>query len=192
VIADSAKATFDKDKRKLSVCMKTMKITSQLKTMDASFQDLSLDAGEVSEKIGEDLASGDDGGSAYDVPSFNDNGINTPLQPLFEDPFEEDSGNCSPEVGSPAEKKTVRFSDDVKQLIFRSNSSILGQRKKNQRKAKSRRKRLNSVESTSSVDEDDEFGGGDGAAKAVRQRFSSGGSISSLDDEDFSKYSASY
>ncbi|KAF2881948.1 hypothetical protein ILUMI_24221 [Ignelater luminosus] len=47
-----------------------------------------------------------------------------------------------PEEGemSTSLKKTVRFNDVVSRQLFRSNSSILGQRKKNQRKAKAKKR----------------------------------------------------
>lgn len=41
-------------------------------------------------------------------------------------------------VGST--KKTVRFSENISQQLFRSNSSILGQKKKNQRKARNKKR----------------------------------------------------
>lgn len=40
-------------------------------------------------------------------------------------------------------KKCVRFSDQIAKTVFRANSSILGQRKKNQRKARNRKKMTN-------------------------------------------------
>jgi dynein assembly factor 2 len=59
---------------------------------------------------------------------------------LKEEEIEEEDENGSDKV-----KKTVRFSDTVKRQLFRSNSSILGQRKKNQRKQKKKTKRRMSL-----------------------------------------------
>lgn len=68
-------------------------------------------------------------------------------------------------MGTSPKEKTVRFNEAVQEQLFRSNSSILGQRKKNQRKAKNKRKargRLSSEGSVSSMDEDDlSIGGGE-------------------------------
>ncbi|XP_023220506.1 protein kintoun-like isoform X1 [Centruroides sculpturatus] len=55
--------------------------------------------------------------------------------------------DCTP-VGSfdssgEKPKKCVRFSDQIAKTVFRANSSILGQRKKNQRKARNRKKMAN-------------------------------------------------
>ncbi|XP_046992453.1 protein kintoun [Schistocerca americana] len=47
-------------------------------------------------------------------------------------PEEEESGT--------EHKKTVRFNDDVSEKIYRNNSSILGQRKKNQRKIRNKKR----------------------------------------------------
>lgn len=47
-------------------------------------------------------------------------------------PEEEESGT--------EQKKTVRFNDDVSEKIYRNNSSILGQRKKNQRKIRNKKR----------------------------------------------------
>lgn len=44
------------------------------------------------------------------------------------------------EVMSSSMKKTVRFNDNVTRQLFRSNSSILGQKKKNQRKARNKKR----------------------------------------------------
>lgn len=78
--------------------------------------------------------------------------------------LQEESQECS--MGTSLKEKSVRFSEAVQQQLFRSNSSILGQRKKNQRKAKNKRKargRLSSEGSVSSMDEDDILQFGDGA-----------------------------
>lgn len=59
--------------------------------------------------------------------------------------------------GSPNHEKSVRFSDSVQRQLYRSNSSILGQKKKNQRRNKNKRKvreRANSEGSVSSLDVD--------------------------------------
>jgi len=48
---------------------------------------------------------------------------------------EEEDGSGSYKV-----KKTVRFSDTIRRQLFRSNSSILGQRKKNQRKQRKKKR----------------------------------------------------
>ncbi|CRL03821.1 CLUMA_CG016371, isoform A [Clunio marinus] len=56
-------------------------------------------------------------------------------------------------------KKTVRFSDIIKRQIFRSNTSILAQKKKNQKKKASRKRALDRRHSEGSESEkhDDEF-----------------------------------
>ncbi|XP_017887141.1 protein kintoun isoform X2 [Ceratina calcarata] len=57
-------------------------------------------------------------------------------------------------------KKTVRFNDVVSRQLFRSNSSILGQRKKNQRKLRNKRRaheRRMSESENSETDERDKF-----------------------------------
>ncbi|CAG7718082.1 unnamed protein product [Allacma fusca] len=60
---------------------------------------------------------------------------------------------------SPFNKdKSVRFNEAIQRQLYRSNSSIFGQRKKNQRKSRNKRKargRLNSEGSVSSMDEED-------------------------------------
>lgn len=71
-------------------------------------------------------------------------------------------------------EKSVRFKDGVQQQLFRSNASILGQRKKNQRKLKNKRKargRLNSEGSVSSMDEED----GSGISESRMGIFQKGG-----------------
>ncbi|KAJ9584436.1 hypothetical protein L9F63_021220, partial [Diploptera punctata] len=53
------------------------------------------------------------------------------------------SESCIPEEAAEEEretKKTVRFNDIVSQKTYRTNSSILGQRKKNQRKTRNKRR----------------------------------------------------
>ncbi|PSN39224.1 Protein kintoun [Blattella germanica] len=53
------------------------------------------------------------------------------------------SESCIPEEGTEEEretKKTVRFNEVVSQKTYRTNSSILGQRKKNQRKTRNKRR----------------------------------------------------
>nr|XP_023018354.1 protein kintoun [Leptinotarsa decemlineata] len=52
-------------------------------------------------------------------------------------------------------KKTVRFNDVVTQQLFRSNSSILGQKKKNQRKAKNKKRALERRHSESEASGDE-------------------------------------
>lgn len=85
---------------------------------------------------------------------------------LFQDQFESlESLSESNELlfgedsSSPPREKSVRFSDSVQRQMYRSNSSILGQRKKNQRKNKNKRKnreRHNSEGSASSFEDDTE------------------------------------
>jgi len=50
-------------------------------------------------------------------------------------------------LSSSSSKKTVRFNEKVQENVFRPNSSILGQRKKNQKKQQRKRKRTNSGDS---------------------------------------------
>jgi len=65
---------------------------------------------------------------------------------LKEEEFEEEDESDSCKV-----KKTVRFSETIHRQLFRSNSSILGQRKKNQRKQRNK-KRHDSHTLSSSAD----------------------------------------
>jgi len=51
-----------------------------------------------------------------------------------------ESDESTTESSSPTTEKIVRFSDCVKRQLYRSNSSILGQRKKNQKRSKNKRK----------------------------------------------------
>ncbi|CAG9865023.1 unnamed protein product [Phyllotreta striolata] len=62
-----------------------------------------------------------------------------------------------PEDGevSSSEKKTVRFNDVVMSQLFRSNSSILGQKKKNQRKARNKKRALERRHSESEASGDE-------------------------------------
>ncbi|XP_018324059.1 protein kintoun [Agrilus planipennis] len=53
-------------------------------------------------------------------------------------------------------KKTVRFNDVVSKQVFRSNSSILGQRRKNQRKAKAKKRAHEKKHSESELSENEE------------------------------------
>jgi hypothetical protein len=60
---------------------------------------------------------------------------------------------------SSGTEKCVRFSDQVQRQLYRSNSSILGQRKKNQRKNKNKRKNRERHSSEGSVSS---YDGGEG------------------------------
>ncbi|XP_057653692.1 protein kintoun isoform X1 [Diorhabda carinulata] len=62
-----------------------------------------------------------------------------------------------PEDGqvSSSEKKTVRFNDVVMSQLFRSNSSILGQKKKNQRKARNKKRAMERRHSESEASGDE-------------------------------------
>ncbi|KAJ8977465.1 hypothetical protein NQ317_014552 [Molorchus minor] len=68
-----------------------------------------------------------------------------------------------PEDGevSASLKKTVRFNDVVTRQLFRSNSSILGQKKKNQRKAKNKKRAHDRRHSESEASENDDKKEGD-------------------------------
>jgi len=171
-----SKAAFDKDARKLVITLKTVvkynhtRITYDAETDQDQVDDKEDEIGTASRQCDSDIS--------IHQKSFPEN-IPKPAH-LKQETFS--SSGESTEIGSPGLKKTVRFSDDVQKQVYRSNSSILGQKKKNQRKAKNKRKvreRLNSGESIS-----DEDGSARSLGKNTRERFNSGGSFSSMDDEE--------
>lgn len=71
--------------------------------------------------------------------SFSNNGESNSA---LDDWCEEEELDEDGEGESQKVKKTVRFSNVVRKQLFRSNSSILGQRKKNQRKSRNKAKKL--------------------------------------------------
>ncbi|XP_076029504.1 PIH1 domain-containing protein Nop17-like [Oratosquilla oratoria] len=105
--------------------------------------------------------------SSFDLEGLEDE--------VLEKEEEEEEGN---ESSSPGSKKTVRFSEVVSKQLFRSNSSILGQRAKNQRKALKKRRaqerKLSESDqeitgSKKSDDEDDDEDEGVGAEEEIVQ-----------------------
>ncbi|CAL8111471.1 unnamed protein product [Orchesella dallaii] len=200
VHGDSAKATFDKDKRKLSVTLRVVQ-----RKIDKS-KVLPLPSSEVKEGMylrgesgpdeNDDEVFKDVGGAgdavflqSLEKPvevisawSKNDHGIKgilkrtgrvrsrsesfvdkmTLLRTGKDESISLESLNEEVESDevlstSPTHEKSVRFSDAVQRQLYRSNSSILGQKKKNQRKNKNKRKtreRANSEGSASSLDAD--------------------------------------
>lgn len=210
-----SKATFDKDKRKLEVTMRTVQKPretferSEPKAINNSTDSdqglgLSESFDESEAKPSDHGGDGDNKVDDMDAVFVNDSqiinggcfksssldsacgGLLSRSSSCFDDDTEDSS--AVPNYGSPNTKKTVRFSDSVQKQLYRSNSSILGQKKKNQRKSKNKRKareRLNSGESVSSLSIDDEEDSADGFSfgRKLRERFDSGGSVSSIDEE---------
>ncbi|CAH0554606.1 unnamed protein product [Brassicogethes aeneus] len=74
----------------------------------------------------------------------------------FDSVIPEEDGEVSTSL-----KKTVRFNDTIKRQLFRSNSSILGQKKKNQRKARNKKRAHDRRHSESELSEVDEKQEGD-------------------------------
>ncbi|XP_021945684.1 protein kintoun isoform X2 [Folsomia candida] len=208
VFPESAKAKFEKDKRKLHVTMKTVQIQKPLEAIMRQLSD-DIDVFE-SDGASEDFHEGhtrrlveeikakvSEADVGYESTESNEN-IPTVINGniVVKSILKGSSNNIrcrskseswidhmdhlqkedfalsleslsesnelltlSESSGSPNENKSVRFSDRIQQKIYRSNSSILGQRKKNQRKNKNKRKnreRHNSEGSASSFDEDHE------------------------------------
>ena len=177
---EKSKASFDKDKRKLMITMKTIpKRRESVKFVpDEPDHEVFFESKGLSSDSSLDLEHEVNSDRKVSAPE------DIPSRVTLKTVTSSSSGE-STDIGSPSVKKTVRFNDEVQRQIYRSNSSILGQKKKNQRKAKNKRKareRLNSGESVSSMDDDDgRLNRNHG--KNSRERFNSGGSVSSMDDE---------
>ncbi|KAG8239590.1 hypothetical protein J437_LFUL019234 [Ladona fulva] len=90
-------------------------------------------------------------------PSLSDINRLTLGESLKEEEEEYDEEEDDDEEDGEKVKKIVRFSDVISQKTYRSNSSILGQRKKNQRKLRNKKRAAErrASESENSVDEGD-------------------------------------
>ncbi|ODM98677.1 Protein kintoun [Orchesella cincta] len=199
VHGDSAKATFDKDKRKLSVTLRVVhkksekpKVLPSSEVKEGSYLrgEGEVDLDENDDETFKDLGGAGDAcflpGKPVEVISTWANNEHTikgilkrkegrvrSLSESFVDKMtllrtgKDESISLeslneeveSDEVlsASPTHEKSVRFSDSVQRQLYRSNSSILGQKKKNQRKNKNKKKareRANSEGSASSLDAD--------------------------------------
>lgn len=180
---DASKAVFDKDKRKLCITMKTIKKTFAIPEPLPSHPQ---PREQILEEIPE-LKHSHDTDNSTSPDSLSPSLDRMSSMSLTDSPSPPSEAlllqELSSSVGSPNSKKSVHFSDVVQRQLYRSNSSILGQRKKNQRKAKNKkrsRERLNSGESISSMDDEDGSGAG---IRTARERICSGESVSSLDED---------
>jgi hypothetical protein len=182
---DASKAVFDKDKRKLCITMKTIKKTFAIpEPLPPHAHPQPRE--QILEEIPE-LKHSHDTDNSTSPDSLSPSLDRMSSMSLTDSPSPPSEvlllQELSSSVGSPNSKKSVHFSDVVQRQLYRSNSSILGQRKKNQRKAKNKkrsRERLNSGESISSMDDEDGSGAG---IRTARERICSGESVSSLDED---------
>ncbi|XP_065562065.1 protein kintoun-like [Artemia franciscana] len=84
--------------------------------------------------------------SSFDELPFRESLPEITNEPSFGSYKEENVGSVD------RSKKTVRFSNVVKEQIYRTNSSIVGQRKKNQRKAQCKKRKMSLSSSIESSD----------------------------------------